>query len=217
MPGRTHVIVDLRSECSLTYDARVISPTPQRAPRMSVEDRRDWILDAVVPLLLSRGADITTKDIADAAGIAEGTIFRAFADKDELIQLAVARFMDPEPTYCALEQIDPSLPLEEKVTAVVAIFRERFTGVVGIVSALGHGKGPHDHKQDPRNDDRARVIFAALFAPDRDRLRIDPGLAVYFIRLLTFGSAIPMFTADREVDTDQLVDLIMQGISKEGR
>src|SRR5660398_293669 len=74
------------------------SPIPNRAPRMSVEDRRESILDAVVPLLLSQGADVTTKDIADAAGIAEGTIFRAFVDKEELIQQAVARFMDPEPT-----------------------------------------------------------------------------------------------------------------------
>lgn len=192
------------------------SPIPNRAPRMSVEDRRESILDAVVPLLLSQGADVTTKDIADAAGIAEGTIFRAFVDKDELIQQAVARFMDPEPTFCLLERIDSTLALEVKVRAVVDIFRERFSGVVGIVSALGHRKPPHDHRQDPRADARARAIFTALFAPDADRFRIDQGLAVFLIRLLAFGSSMPMFTADRDVDTDQLVDFIMQGIVKEG-
>ena len=183
---------------------------------MSVEDRRESILDAVVPLLLSQGADVTTKDIADAAGIAEGTIFRAFVDKDELIQQAVARFMDPEPTFCLLERIDPTLALEVKVRAVVDIFRERFSGVVGIVSALGHRKPPHEHKQDPRAEARASAIFTALFAPDADRFRIDQGLAVFLIRLLAFGSSMPMFTADRDVDTDQLVDFIMQGIVKEG-
>lgn len=190
---------------------------PQRAPRMSVEDRRNSILDAVVPLLLSRGADITTRDIADAAGIAEGTIFRAFADKDEIIAQAVARFMDPEPTFAALEQIDPELDLESKVRAVVEIFRERFVGVVGVVSALGHQRPPHDHRRDPRIEERARGIFTALFASDADRFRIDPGLAMFFIRLLSFGSAMPMFSAERDVDTEELVDFIMQGISKEGR
>jgi len=183
---------------------------------MSVEDRRESILDAVVPLLLRHGADVTTKDIADAACIAEGTIFRAFAGKDELIQEAVARFMDPEPTFRALEKIDPTLELEVKVRAVVDIFRERFAGVVGIVSALGHRKPPHEHTQDPRAEERARVIFTALFAPDADRFRIDPGLAVFFMRLLAFGSAMPMFTADRDVDSDQLVDFILHGIAKEG-
>ncbi len=183
---------------------------------MSVADRRESILDAVVPLLLSHGADVTTKDIADAAGIAEGTIFRAFCDKDELIHQAVKRFMDPEPTFCLLEKIDPALALEVKVRAVVDIYRSRFAGVVGIVSALGHRKPPGDHKPDPQADERARALFTALFAPDAERFRIDPGLAVFFIRLLTFGSAMPMFTADRDVDTDQLVDFIMQGIAKEG-
>ncbi len=184
---------------------------------MSVEDRRESILDAVVPLLLSHGADITTKDIADAAGIAEGTIFRAFTDKDELIQLAVARFMDPEPTFVALEHIDPGLELEAKVRAVVEVFRERFAGVIGVVSALGHQKSAHDTHGRRERDARAEALFATLFAPDVDRFRIEPGLAVFFIRLLTFGTAMPMFTSDRDVDTDQLVDFIMQGISKEGQ
>jgi AcrR family transcriptional regulator len=183
---------------------------------MSVEDRRESILDAVVPLLLRHGADVTTKDIADAAGIAEGTIFRAFADKEELIQQAVARFMDPEPTYRALEQIDPSMTLEAKVTAVVEIFRERSAGVVGIVSALGHRKPRHEHNRDPHAEARAHAIFAVLFAPDSDSLRVDQALAVFFIKLLAFGSSMPMFTADRDVDSGQLVDFIMQGIAKEG-
>jgi len=183
---------------------------------MSVEDRRESILDAVVPLLLSHGADVTTKDIADAAGIAEGTIFRAFADKDELIQLAVARFMDPEPTFVALERIDPSLELEDKVRAVVEIFRERFTGVMGVVAALGHQKSQRGHHRKPDSDARGKAIFDTLFTPDADRFRIEPDLAVFFIRLLTFGSAMPMFSSDRDVDTGQLVDFIMQGIIKEG-
>ena len=207
---------NLRSERSLTYDSRVSSTTPARAPRMSVADRRESILDAVVPLLLSHGADITTKDIADAAGIAEGTIFRAFADKDELIQQAVARFMDPEPTFAALERIDPSLELEVKVRAVVAVFRERFAGVIGVVSALGHHKSAHDKHGRPERDARAEALFATLFAPDADRFRIEPGLAVFFMRLLAFGAAMPMFTSDRDVDSEQIVDFIMQGISKEG-
>ncbi|WP_291377528.1 TetR/AcrR family transcriptional regulator [Demequina sp.] len=191
--------------------------TPSRAPRMSVEDRRESILDAVVPLLLSQGADVTTKDIADAACIAEGTIFRAFADKEELIQQAVARFMDPEPTFRALEQIDPSLALKSKVRAVVDIFRERSAGIVGIISALGHRKPAHDHGNDPRGEARAAAIFATLFAPDSDSLRVDQSLAVFFIRLLAFGSSMPMFTADRDVETDELVDFILRGIVKEGR
>jgi len=183
---------------------------------MSVEDRRESILDAVVPLLMELGADVTTKQIADAAGIAEGTIFRAFADKDELIQEAVVRFLDPEPVFVTLERLDTSMPLEEKVRAVVTIYRKRFAGIVGIMSALGQRKPPHAHAHSPEAEERARVIFTRLFEPDADRIRIDPGLAVFLIRLLSFGTSIPMFTAERDVDTDELVDFLLRGIVKEG-
>ena len=183
---------------------------------MSVEDRREHILEAVIPLLRAQGSDVTTRDIAEAAGIAEGTIFRAFSDKDELIDQAVVRFLDPEPVFVALESIDPALSLEAKVCAAVTIYRNRFSGVVGIMSALGHRGSAHKHQREPLAEERARDIFARVFAPDVDRLRIDAAMAVYLIRLLSFGTSIPMFTAEREMETDALVDFIMRGIVKEG-
>lgn len=47
---------------------------------------RDRILDAAAELIRTRGlARTTTKEIARAAGVAEGTIYKQFADKHELI------------------------------------------------------------------------------------------------------------------------------------
>ena len=56
-----------------------------RARPLSPEDRRAAILDAVVPLLIDHGAAVTTAEMAEAAGIAEGTIFRVFPDKASLL------------------------------------------------------------------------------------------------------------------------------------
>ena len=46
-----------------------------RAAPMAPDERRRAIVDVVVPLLLQHGDGVTTKQIAEAAGIAEGTIF----------------------------------------------------------------------------------------------------------------------------------------------
>ena len=92
------------SEHSLTYSARVSRATP-----LPPAARREAILDAVLPLVLDRGRALSTKQIAEASGIAEGTIFRVFADKGELLEAVVEAAVDPAPTEAALRAIDPEL------------------------------------------------------------------------------------------------------------
>ena len=56
---------------------------------MTPDDRRASIIDATIPLLREKGRAVSTKEIAKAAGIAEGTIFRVFDSKDEIILACV--------------------------------------------------------------------------------------------------------------------------------
>ena len=52
---------------------------------MSPDERRQAIIAATRPLLVARGGQFTIKEVAEAAGIAEGTIFRVFASKQDLM------------------------------------------------------------------------------------------------------------------------------------
>ncbi len=188
---------------------------------MSVQDRRESILGAALPLLRERGADVTTREIADAAGIAEGTIFRAFTDKQEIIDTVVARAIDPEPTYEKLRKIDPDLSLEETIASMVSILRERFAGIVGLMSILGgrehphgehaHGKHPHDHPESA-----GAIIMASFLERHRDRMRLEPASAAHVMRVLVFGVSMPLFGTDSELTTDDIVDFVLRGIVKEG-
>src|SRR3954466_4768352 len=74
-----------------------------RAARMAPDDRRRAIVDAVVPLLLEHGSEVTTRQIAEAAGIAEGTIFRVFPDKAALLMAAAEETMNPPEGQIELE------------------------------------------------------------------------------------------------------------------
>ncbi|WP_062523051.1 TetR/AcrR family transcriptional regulator [Demequina silvatica] len=188
---------------------------------MSPEDRREQILDAAIPLILERGAEVTTRELADAAGIAEGTVFRVFSDKAELIDAAVARVMDPAATLRVLEQIDPALPLEVKIEHIVAVLHSRVRGVVRFMTALGprehkrHAPGDdHPHRQPPLGETTG--VVARLLEPDQHRLRVPVATAVDYLRILVFGTTMPFLATGAASDPSELADFILRGIATEG-
>src|SRR5207249_626796 len=75
-----------------------------RSPRgeMTVEERhqradaarnRKRLLEAAQTLFRERGLDVSVSEIAEAAGVGRGTLFRNFASKEDLIAAVVAERM----------------------------------------------------------------------------------------------------------------------------
>src|SRR5258705_11663718 len=60
----------------------------QRVPAISPDERRAALIQATIPLLREHGAAVTSRQIAEASGDAEGTIFGVFPDKPSLIRAA---------------------------------------------------------------------------------------------------------------------------------
>jgi AcrR family transcriptional regulator len=180
-----------------------------RARPMSPEERRAHIADAVIPLLRQYGRDVSSRQIAEAAGVAEGTVFRAFADKQEVIDTAIERALDPEPFRAALRGIDPDEPTVDKIQQVVRLLRDRFAGVVGFMSAL-RMEGPPPVARRPPQDQEWLGILSQIFRPDE--LIIPADVFGLYVRLLAFATAIPPFNVEREFDVDELVSLITRGV-----
>lgn len=60
--------------------------------RMSADARRAQIVEAAIPVVVEHGLAATTKQMAAAAGVSEGTIFKHFGDKDALLD-AMMRYL----------------------------------------------------------------------------------------------------------------------------
>ena len=104
---------------------------------MAPDERRRAIIDAVVPLLTQHGADVTTKQIAEAAGIAEGTIFRVFPDKRALLWATAEETINPPGGREHMAATLAGIPdLRGKIVATVEQMVARIEQVLVVMMAL---------------------------------------------------------------------------------
>ena len=193
-----------------------------RARPLSPEDRRTAILDAVIPLLIDRGAAVTTAEMAESAGIAEGTIFRVFPDKASLLLAAIERTLDPSPFDAELSAIDPALPLADRLEAAADILAGQFEGMtplIGMLRSIPHDDQPHVEMHRTATEAMTAVIdsLTRLLEPHRDRLSVEPSQAAVFLRGLVFTNGHPLLAMPGRMSSAQLVEVLLNGITTDGR
>ncbi|MFA7767813.1 TetR/AcrR family transcriptional regulator [Streptomyces sp. NRRL S-448] len=187
--------------------------TRRRAPGMSPEQRREMIIQTAIPLIAEYGAAVTTAKIARAAGIGEGTIFRVFADKDELLQACVAEALSPEHAIRELDAIDVSQPLPDRLAEAAEALQAHMSRMGVILASLGHGGGKHPGpvRGAGRHESttRIRAALAELLEPDKAALRRPPEqIAALFFGLLFTQ---PRSEDEPDLTPQELVEVFLHG------
>lgn len=177
-----------------------------RAKPLAPEDRRDAILDAVLPLLRTKGRDVSSRQLAEAAGVAEGTLFRAFGDKESLIAAAIERIFDHTPLWAALRAIDLAAPFEDKLDRVVELLREHLSDIVAAVIAL---RIEERHPGPDPEDRQLALILRDVFADDIERFAVPLDTVADYVRMVAFASALPLMP---RFDDGVLSGLLARGI-----
>lgn len=186
---------------------------------MSVEERRAAILAVAVPMLVEHGANVKTSEIAEAAGIAEGTLFRAFRDKAALFVACLHTTLESDAELAQIERIDRALPLEDRLTEAaraVSDYQSRAWSVVLALRSAGVDPrgGERDFDGPPKAVIRILTAIAALF--DSEQLRVAPDLAARLLLGLVSSNRLQREgLGDSGADLGELVDLFLHGILRE--
>jgi AcrR family transcriptional regulator len=203
------------SEDSLSYRERVTGPAiettkTRRATALPPDERRSMIVAAALPLLLEHGDRVTSRQIAEAAGIAEGTIFRVFADKDEIIAGVVEAALDPQPLESALDEIPKGMAFEAGLAAAVVIMQQRVIDIWRVASSVGTRF--HEVTRRPMADSDALV---RMFEANRAQITVEPIVAARLLRALTLSTTHPMLAGEPRTP-EELVQLFLHGVAGTG-
>jgi AcrR family transcriptional regulator len=190
-----------------------------RAEPLAPDDRRLVIIKAVTPLLVERGAAVTTREMAEAADIAEGTIFRVFPDKVALIHEAIKLNMDPASVCRQISEIYREASLEVQLSEAARIILEYSERVIALVTAIRTMPskptkalpGPPPYVVEANA--AIHQALTELFQRHRDRLRIKPSRAAAAFRGLIFANFHPALGFEEKLTVDEIVSVLLSGVA----
>lgn len=184
-----------------------------RAAPLSAPERRAAIIAATIPLLREHGVAVTTRRIAEAAQVAEGTIFSVFPDKETLIAAALDAALAPDATVERLRGIDATLPLDDRLGRAVETLQSHFAGIWRLMAAVGPNTAAR--RKPERNEVFVQFgpALEALLRPSSAELGLPPKEAARALLAVTMGCTFPL-VVDEPLPHARVVSMFLDGVRK---
>ncbi|HUF99511.1 MAG TPA: TetR/AcrR family transcriptional regulator [Ilumatobacter sp.] len=177
-----------------------------RAAPLPASERRAAIVDAVIPLVLANGEMPTSRQIAAAAEVSEGTIFNVFADKADLLESVVAAVLDPT----AFEQVIDGISREQhfavQLEVAIAEIQRRVVDVWRVLSIV-----PHEPLEAKRWAGSPAIV--SLLSNSDVALKFPPEQAAEMLRAITLALTHPLMS-NGPVAAAAIADLFLHGVTE---
>lgn len=190
-----------------------------RAKSLPPDARKETIIAAALPLLAKHGENFTTRQVAEAAGIAEGTIFRVFYTKKNLIREIIASTVDTTLTCERITQAAQDQPLDAVIVAILAILAEETRKVTALMStwhALASEYSATSLRAHQHEIHFGTVLDAITLAltPHADDLQVPVRTAAAWVQASALVNAIPLLPTQELTDNHQLATLVLSGLTR---
>ena len=198
--------------------------TTSRAREAFHTVRKEEILDAAMGVLVSRGPEVSLQEIAEAAGITRGALYRYFTSREELVRECFARCF--ESSKAAMEEVltqsgSPVQALISLVEMSARAYRQegaREGMILNLQAVLATATGPPAGEEPPTVIDKGVVDAAvrlARQASDAGEVSepVDPvGLALLVLSSLQ-GLQLLIAMFGDEIDSDAATQTLLAALA----
>ncbi|WP_058234921.1 TetR/AcrR family transcriptional regulator [Devriesea agamarum] len=186
----------------------------KRARPVAPEERRRQIVEAAVELMRTHGRDITSRQIAQAAQVAEGTLFSVFASKEEILDCAIRSVLYDESRLEKIRQFDRTLPLRERLYELAELNAATILAHYDFLQACGIVPSLSTRDDDVKNAYMKCYIeaFTELVGEDRDQLDITLPQFQRLFDTCVYASVHPLVTGGDVTPARVVVDRLLDGV-----
>ncbi|WP_200936188.1 TetR/AcrR family transcriptional regulator [Marmoricola sp. Leaf446] len=196
--------------------------TPRATP-MAPDERRAAIVTAVAPLVLEHGRMPSTREIARAAGVAEGTIYRVFEDKDALLHAVLEEVLRPPDSAEQLVDQMAALPgLATRLLVLAERSQARMREVHATLMVMRPLMEQASHRGPGLSPPRFLVEanealmdrLTRVFELSAEELTVSPLVAATAFRALMLGAHSPGMPTPSPLTPEVVTQLLLDGLAR---
>jgi AcrR family transcriptional regulator len=167
------------------------------------------VLDAYLDLIAEGNERPSVAEVSRRSGVSHRSVFRYFADRDDLARSSIERHLDRLKPLLWIE-FDEGDSLEQRVDRVIAARLKLFAHIAGVARLQRKLAPGNDVVREllTRNRALARAQLRWLFSPELDQMDPERALeTLYVIDLICSFEARDLFTLDLGLNDEQLAQV----------